>query len=82
MMIESLPEEAQDRVVEHLREYIEDLRDEMRWMLRLRKRKPAWSRLPNALDERLLKEKLCRWTMSSYEVGNIAIFLADLPRTR
>jgi len=31
MMIESLPEEAQDRVVEHLREYIEDLRDEMRW---------------------------------------------------
>jgi hypothetical protein len=31
MMIESLPEGAQDRVVEHLREYIEDLRDEMKW---------------------------------------------------
>jgi hypothetical protein len=31
VMIESLPEEAQDRVIEHLREYIEDLRDEMKW---------------------------------------------------
>ena len=30
-MIETLPESAQDRVVEHLREYIEDLRDEIRW---------------------------------------------------
>jgi len=30
-MIESLPETAQDQVVEHLREYIEDLRDEIRW---------------------------------------------------
>ena len=30
-MLEVLPEEAQDRVIEHLREYIEDLRDEMKW---------------------------------------------------
>ncbi|MFH0792700.1 MAG: hypothetical protein V2A74_01565 [bacterium] len=30
-MLESLPESVQDRVVEHLREYIEDLRDEQRW---------------------------------------------------
>ena len=30
-MIETLPEQAQDRVVEHLREYIEDLRDEALW---------------------------------------------------
>ncbi len=30
-MLESLPELAQDRVVEHLREYIENLRDEMKW---------------------------------------------------
>jgi len=30
-MLESLPEEAQDRVLEHLREYIEDLRDEAKW---------------------------------------------------
>ena len=30
-MLESLPESAQDQVVEHLREYIEDLHDELRW---------------------------------------------------
>jgi hypothetical protein len=30
-MIESLPESVQDRVVERLRDYIEDTRDEMQW---------------------------------------------------
>jgi hypothetical protein len=30
-MIESLPDHVQEMVVEHLREYIEDLRDEMKW---------------------------------------------------
>jgi hypothetical protein len=30
-MLESLPEAKQDQVVEHLRDYIEDLIDELRW---------------------------------------------------
>lgn len=30
-MLESLPEAAQDQVVEHLREYIEDLQDGNQW---------------------------------------------------
>ena len=30
-MLESLPVEVQDQVAEHLREYIDDLQDEMRW---------------------------------------------------
>jgi len=30
-MLETLPKQLQDRVVEHVREYIEDLRDEFRW---------------------------------------------------
>lgn len=30
-MLESLPIEVQDRVAEHLREYIDDLQDELRW---------------------------------------------------
>ncbi len=30
-MLESLPEEAQERVVEHLREYILDLQDDLEW---------------------------------------------------
>ena len=30
-MLESLPEPVQGQVVEHLREYLEDLRDELQW---------------------------------------------------
>lgn len=29
--MESLPIEVQDRIAEHLREYIDDLQDEIRW---------------------------------------------------
>jgi len=30
-MVEQLPETLQDRAVEHLREYVEELRDDARW---------------------------------------------------
>jgi hypothetical protein len=30
-MLETLPEPAQDQVVEHLREYLEDMQDELQW---------------------------------------------------
>jgi len=30
-MLESLPDREQDRVVEHVREYIETLSDELKW---------------------------------------------------
>ena len=30
-MLESLPENMQDQVAEHLRDYIEDLQDEIEW---------------------------------------------------
>ncbi|GAA6618887.1 hypothetical protein [Scytonema sp. NUACC26] len=30
-MMESLPEDLQNQIVEHLREYIEDLTDEVQW---------------------------------------------------
>jgi hypothetical protein len=30
-MLEELPEAVQNQVVEHMREYIEDIRDEARW---------------------------------------------------
>ncbi len=30
-MIESLPEAEQNQVIEHLREYIEDIQDELQW---------------------------------------------------
>ncbi|MBW1697059.1 MAG: hypothetical protein JRK26_09705 [Deltaproteobacteria bacterium] len=36
-MLESLPEEVQERVVEHLREYILDLQDELQWDARFKR---------------------------------------------
>ncbi|MDB9540849.1 hypothetical protein NWP22_02235 [Anabaenopsis tanganyikae CS-531] len=30
-MMESLPEDVQNRVLEHLREYLENLQDELKW---------------------------------------------------
>ena len=39
-MIESLPEDAQDQVVEHLRDYLEDLRDDSKWENTFKKTQP------------------------------------------
>jgi hypothetical protein len=39
-MIESLPEDAQDQVVEHLRDYLEDLRDDRKWDNTFKKTQP------------------------------------------
>ena len=39
-MMESLPTDVQDRVVEHLREYIEDLQDEIQWDKSFHKTQP------------------------------------------
>ncbi len=36
-MLESLPEPEQERVVEHLREYIAELEDELKWDASFRK---------------------------------------------
>lgn len=39
-IMESLPETAQERVVEHLREYIEELRDQIQWDSLVKKTQP------------------------------------------
>jgi hypothetical protein len=39
-MMESLPEPAQAQVVEHLREYLEDLQDELQWETLFKKTHP------------------------------------------
>jgi len=39
-MMESLPETAQDQVVEHLREYLEDLQDGLQWDTLFKKTQP------------------------------------------
>jgi hypothetical protein len=42
-MVESLPESTQDRVVEHLREYIADLQDELQWQANFDRTQPQLS---------------------------------------
>jgi len=44
-MLESLPDHVQERVVDHLRDYIEDLRDEMKWDNTFRKTSKQLTRL-------------------------------------
>jgi hypothetical protein len=39
-MIETLPEETQDQVVEHLSDYLEDMRDNAKWDRAFRKTQP------------------------------------------
>jgi hypothetical protein len=39
-MMESLPEPVQGQVVEHLREYLEDLQDELQWDALFKKTQP------------------------------------------
>ncbi len=39
-MMESLPEPAQEQVVEHLRDYLEDLQDELQWDILFKKTQP------------------------------------------
>jgi hypothetical protein len=39
-MMESLPDPVQDQVVEHLREYLEDLQDEWQWDTLFKKTQP------------------------------------------
>lgn len=36
-MMESLPEGAQERIAEHLRDYIQDLQDELQWDISFQK---------------------------------------------
>jgi hypothetical protein len=39
-MIESLPEDAQDQVVEHLRDYLAEMRDDSKWEDTFKKTQP------------------------------------------
>jgi len=39
-MIESLPEDAQDQVIEHLRDYLEDMKDDVKWDNAFKKTQP------------------------------------------
>ncbi|MET0752387.1 MAG: hypothetical protein ABWZ66_03400 [Pyrinomonadaceae bacterium] len=46
-MLETLPAPAQERAVEHLREYIEDLKDETHWDAQFEKSSDRLSEIAN-----------------------------------
>lgn len=50
-MIESLPETAQERVVDHLREYITELQDELEWDSLVEKTQPKLTAAKRAKQE-------------------------------
>ena len=56
-MIEGLPEPVQARVVEHLREYIEDLRDELRWDAAFKKTRPQLVAAARRAKEQIAEEQ-------------------------
>jgi hypothetical protein len=43
-MMETLPEDAQDQVVNHLRDYQEEMRDNARWDSTFKRHSPSLSR--------------------------------------
>lgn len=81
-MMESLPENAQDQVVEHLRDYLEDMKDEIEWDAIFKKTQPQLISAP--LDEhgrKSLMDLPIPWIMRSYEIVHIAILLDCLQFT-
>ncbi len=71
-MMESLPEAAQDRVAEHLREYLADLEDEVCWddlFSRTQTRLVGAARRAKA---EIARGAPGRWMPMRYEVRNAA----------
>lgn len=57
-MIESLPDNQQEKVVEHLREYIADLEDEIRWDIKFRNTQSELSRVAKKVRKEILEGKM------------------------
>ena len=75
-MMESLPVEIQERVAEHIREYVSDLQDEARWDESFGEPRIILLLLPVVQNTKSLKGKQAQWIMSSYEVGDAAVVLS------
>ncbi|HLF87610.1 MAG TPA: hypothetical protein VI451_01575 [Anaerolineales bacterium] len=56
-MLETLPEEAQTRVSDHLREYIQELQDEMKWDALFRKTQDQLAKATERADEEIAAGK-------------------------
>ncbi len=56
-MLEALPESLQRQVVEHLREYIADLEDELRWDMLFEKTQPQLIAAARRAKEKIAEGK-------------------------
>ena len=78
-MIESLPVKAQERVVEELRDLVEDARDDARWDdLFERKKKSDLSLRPARHERKSPRERHATWIMTNCEIPNAAELLGSL----
>jgi hypothetical protein len=57
-MIESLPEEKQEKVADHLRHYIAELEDEMEWDKLFKETEDELSTIAREIKSRASKEEL------------------------
>lgn len=56
-MIESLPENQQEKIAEHLREYIADLEDEIRWDIQFKNTQLELSKIAKEVRKEIAEGK-------------------------
>jgi len=81
-MLESLPDSEQVRVVEHLREYIEMLSDELNWSERSRRLNHDWWKPHNVQKRKSQAVRRSQWTTTGYELRYTSIVLGRLQISR
>ena len=56
-MVESLPEDKQEKVVEHLREYIADLEDKIKWDILFKETQSEFSEIAKSVRKEISEGK-------------------------
>jgi hypothetical protein len=74
-IMESLPVSLQERVTDHLREYIDDLQDEIKWDNSFAKSQSKLVAAEDLLNKNLLRVRRLLLISISYEVIYFAFFL-------
>jgi len=77
-MIESLPKNEQDRIVEVLRSYIQDFHEEEYWDKLYARTQPQLIEVARLAKKKSLKANLKLWMQASYEVSRTAFVLGEI----
>ena len=76
-MMETLPENAQNLVVEHMREYIATMQDEDVWDTAFQKTQSQLAAARAPPSSKSLPGKPSRWTITGCEIGHAAFVLGS-----